>query len=87
MSTGLPFQETPPAASIRMRIGGGGMPGGGGMVLGCGRSTWIGYDSGGTVTMKMISSTSMMSTRGVTLMSAIGPPPELEANAISNPCT
>src|SRR5690606_3004429 len=32
--------------------------------------------------MKMISSTSITSTRGVTLMSAIGPPPELLENAM-----
>src|SRR5688572_1219258 len=39
----------------------------------------------GAVTMKMISSTSITSTSGVTLMSPIGallPPPELELNAI-----
>src|SRR3970282_1167797 len=35
------------------------------------------------VTMKMISNTSITSTRGVTLMSAIAPPPELEVKAMS----
>ena len=44
---------------------------GGGLVEGCGRSTWIGYDRAGVVTMKMISSTSMTSTSGVTLISAM----------------
>ena len=37
----------------------------------------------GAVIMKMISSTSITSTSGVTLMSAIGPPPEPLANAMS----
>jgi len=43
----------------------------------------------GAVIMKMIRSTSMTSTRGVTLMSAIGPPPlefELKAMAVSLGC-
>src|SRR5580765_7815254 len=35
------------------------------------------------VTMKMIRSTNSTSTRGVTLMSDIAPPPELDANAMS----
>ena len=37
----------------------------------------------GAVIMKMISSTSITSTRGVTLMSAIGPPPLPELNAMA----
>jgi hypothetical protein len=48
MLTGVPFQVTEPPASMRMRTGSGGLPGGGGVRFGCGRSTWIGYDSGGT---------------------------------------
>src|SRR5690606_41235240 len=37
-----------------------------------GRSTWILWVISGAVIMKMISSTSITSTRGVTLISAIG---------------
>src|SRR5690606_8942633 len=52
----------------------------GGFVERCGRSMSMGYDRIGAVTMKMISSTSITSTRGVTLMSHIAElvPPELE---------
>ncbi len=41
--------------------------------FGCGRSTWILCASTGAVIMKMISSTSITSTSGVTLISDIGP--------------
>src|SRR4029079_4916114 len=56
----------------------------GGVGVGCGRSIGILCDSIGTVIMKMISSTSITSTSGVTLMSAIGPLPPPVVNAISN---
>src|SRR5690606_2882628 len=51
-----------------------------------GRSTWILWVISGAVIMKMISSTSITSTRGVTLISAIGVPPPLltELKAISD---
>jgi len=42
--------------------------------LASGRSTLTLWDIRGAVMMKMISSTSITSTRGVTLMSAMGPP-------------
>src|SRR5690606_7474493 len=49
-----------------------GLVGGGWSGLGCGRSTWILCASTGAVIMKMISSTSITSTNGVTLISDIG---------------
>ena len=81
---GESFQYTAPEASIRRLMGSGGLTGGGGgLFVGCGRLMSIGYDRTGAVTMKMMSRTSITSTSGVTLMSAIAWPPELDANAIS----
>ena len=83
IGTGLPFQATVPPVCTWMRIGSGGFSTfGGGTFDFCGRSTWIWYVIGGAVTMKMISNTSITSTSGVTFMSAIAPPEELELNAI-----
>src|SRR5690606_40158947 len=77
------FQNTSPEASMRSRIGGGGSDVGGGALVRCGRLTSIGYEAIGAVTMKMIRSTRSTSTNGVTLMSAIAPPPEFELKAIA----
>jgi len=70
------------AASTRNSIGGGGSTRGTWGVVGCGRSTGIGQDTSGAVTMKMISSTSITSTSGVTLISAIGPELPAALNAM-----
>src|SRR5438309_259495 len=48
---------------------------GGGLLVGCGKSILMRCVSIGAVIMKMIRSTSMTSTNGVTLMSDIAPPP------------
>src|SRR5207342_2318102 len=83
IGVGLSFQNTWPEASMRSLIGSGGVVSGGGWFVRCGKSMSIGYDRIGAVTMKMISNTSITSTRGVTLMSAIGMPvAELELKAI-----
>jgi hypothetical protein len=63
-------------------IGSGGFSGGG-LSVGCGRSILILCDSIGTVIMKMINNTSITSTSGVTLMSAIGPLPPPVLNAMT----
>src|SRR5690606_9196747 len=76
---GVLFQNTWPAASMRRLIGSGGSFGfSGGFSVFCGRSTSTGTDWIGMVTMKLISSTSITSTRGVTLMSHIAPLPPVE---------
>src|SRR5690554_826100 len=82
-SMGSSFQYNEPSASIARVIGGtSGAISSFRSRLASGRSTWILCDINGAVIMKMIRSTSITSTSGVTLMSAIGPPlllPELKA--------
>ena len=59
---------------MRNSIGSGGSFGfSGGLSVFCGKSTSTGIDWIGMVTMKMISSTNITSTSGVTLISAIAP--------------
>src|SRR4051812_49403461 len=57
-----------------------------GVLVALGRSIFTEWVSSGAVTMKITSSTSMMSTNGMTLISAIGalrrPPPSKPPNAI-----
>src|SRR5690606_28375660 len=69
------FQYRSPVSFTARSIGSGGLVS---TVLGfaCGRSMRILWVINGAVIMKMISSTNITSTRGVTLISAIGPPPE-----------
>src|SRR5690606_37823198 len=72
--TGSSFQYTVPSASIAIVIGG--TSGANSSLrsrLASGSATWILCDMSGAVIMKMINNTSITSTNGVTLISAIGP--------------
>src|SRR5207342_3836577 len=75
--TGTSFQKREP--SVLMATVTGGTLSGGGLLdsVASGSLTTTLCVIRGAVIMKMISSTSITSTSGVTLMSAIGPPPEL----------
>ena len=83
--------KTAPAASIEIATGS--LFCSSAAALLSGRSTWTPVDEQGAVTMKMISSTSITSTIGVTLISAIGvrrprrPGPRIGPIAIAQPST
>src|SRR6478735_973683 len=79
---GSSFQYSWPDVLTPSVIGSGGLSGGG-LSVGWGRSILILCDSIGTVIMKMISSTSITSTSGVTFMSDIGPLPPPVLNAMT----
>src|SRR5688500_1054918 len=79
---GWSFQNMLPSWVTASVIGGVFLLSGFSASVACGSSTLTLCDINGAVIMKMMSSTSITSTRGVTLISAIGPPlslPELKA--------
>src|SRR5690349_19172953 len=87
---GASFQYSEPSSlTVTVTGGVGGTSSGLWSRLACGSSTLILCDIRGAVIMKMISSTSITSTRGVTLISDIGPPlslPVLKAMGVSVRC-
>src|SRR3954449_13301871 len=70
IGTGLSSTKTAPVRSIEIATGSRFCSSAAALL--CGRSTWTPVASKGAVTMKMIRSTSITSTIGVTLISAIG---------------